>query len=56
MCQGTLAESYQAGGGILLALFIAMWFFWGGLWCWGSTRRELLRRTIVEKQLELIRA
>jgi len=41
MCQGPyFSQSYQAGGGILLALFIAMWFFWGGLWCWGATKRE----------------
>jgi len=56
MCQGTYAQSYEAGGGIILALFIVMWIFWGGLWCWGAGKREQLRRDIVETQLALIRA
>ena len=28
---------------------------WGVLWCWGARQRDDLRRTVVERQLDIIR-
>jgi hypothetical protein len=44
------------GGGILLGLFVFEVTCWGIAWCWGSRKREDLRRSIVERQLAQIRA
>ena len=53
--KGSIPLSYMAGGGIILAMFIAYLIFWGVLWCWGARQRDDLRRTVVERQLEIIR-
>ena len=38
-----------------MGLFVGYILFWGVLWCWGARKREDLRRTVVERQLDIIK-
>lgn len=54
--KGDITHTYIDGGAILLGIFIADRIFWGFLWFTRAKTREGLRRAIVERQLEQIRA
>jgi hypothetical protein len=51
-----MADSYMAGGGIILALFAVYVIFFGVLWFFGSRKREQLKRDVVEKAIAKERA
>lgn len=52
---GSIPASYQAGGAVILAVFVCNVLFWGVLWCWGAQKRDTMRKDIVERQLNMIR-
>ena len=54
--KGTKAQSYMAGGGIILGLFIVYVLFFGVKWYCGASQREVLKREAVEKQIAKERA
>jgi len=46
----------MSGGGIFLGIFVGDRICWALAWIWGARKRDNLRRLIVERQLEQIRA
>jgi hypothetical protein len=54
--KGTKAQSYMAGGGLILGLFFMYVIGFGIKWYCGSGQRENLRREAVEKQIARERA
>ena len=48
-------DSFEIGGGIMLALFVAYIICFGYAWFRGSSKREQMKKDVVEKQLELER-
>jgi len=53
---GSFAQSYMAGGGIILALFCVYVIAFGICWFIGSGKREQLKRDVVEKAIAKERA
>ena len=54
--KGSFAESYEVGGGIILGLFLIYVIAFGILWFFGSSKREQLKRDVVEKAIAKERA
>ena len=53
---GNVVNSYKAGGGLIFGFFGIYVTFWSIKWCFGSKKREDLKREAVEKQLARERA
>lgn len=51
MLAGTKAASYNAAGGIILALFIVYVLLFGTAWRFGASKREQLKREAVDKAI-----
>ena len=49
--KGNKIQSYEAGGGLILAFFVVYVIGFGVAWYCGSGKREQLKLEAVEKQL-----
>lgn len=49
--KGAISDGYMAGGGIILAIFLVYVIVFGVLWYFGASKREQLKRDVVERAI-----